>query len=123
MLEVLGDIVIAQSMLKDVDAGNSEEVDHPLDANYKKIGNELTTLNRNSKVKKKKKKSLKTAHLHFSLFFKKKKKFQKIGIQNHRKVFRKHKDTRIKRQIVGRLEFRQKGREEACRQIQRYRQP
>jgi len=49
MLEVLGDIVIAQNMLKQTEARGTEEVDHPLDVNYKKLGNTLELVDKNSK--------------------------------------------------------------------------
>jgi len=49
MLEVLGDIVIAQQMLKEAEGKGVEEVDNPLDVNYKKIGNDMKVLGKNSK--------------------------------------------------------------------------
>lgn len=49
LLEVLGDIVIAQNMLKENEAADvPDEVDHPLDVNYKKLGNNIKLLDKKS---------------------------------------------------------------------------
>jgi len=49
MLEVLGDIVTAQSMLKEAEARDVEEIEHPLDTKYKALKNDLKLLDKKSK--------------------------------------------------------------------------
>jgi len=48
LLEVLGDIVIAQNLLKSEANGDSDEVDHPLDVQFKKLRNKLKPLDHSS---------------------------------------------------------------------------
>jgi len=49
LLEVLGDIEMAQELIKKGGDDDAGEVDHPLDINYKKLNNPLKPLDRNSK--------------------------------------------------------------------------
>jgi len=48
LLEVLGDIVIAQNMLNQEEGEELDVIDHPLDVNYKKLKNTIVPLSRDS---------------------------------------------------------------------------
>jgi poly [ADP-ribose] polymerase len=49
LLEVLGDIEIAQGLLKEAESDHEKEIEHPLDINFKKLKNDLGYLEKNTK--------------------------------------------------------------------------